>query len=454
MKGYISAITVALLMSSPAQGAANLLFILDSSNSMWGQVNGVAKIETAKSALTSLITDLPPETRVGFMAYGHRRSGDCGDVELLTPVAEGSAEEIIGELAALTPKGKTPIATSLEASAAAFEGLEGPKSVVLISDGIETCKGNPCAAAEALAAAGVGVRVHVVGFDLTAEERAQLECITEKGKGRYFAANSVEGFAAAVTEALAVAQAEPEPEPAIEVAQATPAAPAEPTREELWVEEFDGDDLTEPWTVLNPNPDNYIVEEGELLLLAGKPNGFGFTEAENLIVREEKLPRGDWDITATFRGEFRTGSDAFVLGLRKDPDNFLIATAFESGYGSLCGAVGTEIIKKSKGDITRFRAAIFDGCDANRVNQLVEAIAEEGATLTISKRGRSYFASMTVAGETNENGTPKVWTTARLTSLRSPGKLTLGVDKWDGGNPGETLVFIDRIEVVPVEGEE
>ena len=438
------------LLISPAQAATSILFLLDASNSMWGQVEGVAKMHTAKSVLGELISDLPGDTRVGLMTYGHRRAGDCGDVELLRPVAANARQQVVDALAAITPRGKTPIAASLEASAAAFAGLEGAKSVVLISDGVETCDGDPCAAAERLATEGIDVRVHVVGFDLTHEERAALDCIAEKGKGRYFAANSVESFAAAVTEAVEVAREEPRPEP-VEVAQAAP-APATPNREEIWVEEFDGEDLAEPWTVINPNPDAYIVEEGELLIATGQPNGFALPEAENLVTRDEKLPRGDWDVTAVFRAELNTSASAFGMGLRKDDQNYVTASVF-AGYGGQCGSVGVGIYKRAKGKETQFLSKVVDGCNRPRVDQLVEALAEGGGTLTLSKRGRTYFASLTISGEEDESGEPKVWTTGRLSSLRAPGRLTLGVDKWNAKAAGETLVFVDRIEAIAVEGE-
>lgn len=450
MKRYACLVSFLCLLNSPAQGAASILLVLDASNSMWGQVNGVPKIDAAKSTLGRLISDLPADTQVGLMTYGHRRAGDCADVELLTPIAANAQQQVIDALAAITPRGKTPIAASLEASAAAFAGIDGAKSVVLISDGVETCDGDPCAAAEKLASEGIDVRVHVVGFDLTPEERAALDCIAEKGRGRYFAANSVESFAAAVTEAVEVAREEPEPEP-VEVAQATP-APVTPSREEIWVEEFDGEDLAEPWTVINPNPDGYIVEEGELLILAGQPNGFALAEAENLITRDEKLPRGDWDITATFRAEMKTSASSFSMGLRKDAQNYVTASVF-AGYGGQCGSVGVGIYKRARGKETEFLSKVVDGCNRPHVDQLVEVLAEGGGTLTLSKRGRTYFASLTVAGEEDESGKPRVWTTGRLTSLRSPGRLTLGVDKWNADAPGETLVFIDRIEAVAIEGE-
>lgn len=449
----------ATLAGTPAGAATNILFILDASNSMWGQVNGVPKIETAKNTLARLVGDLPEDTRVGLMVYGHRQKSDCGDIELVAPVATAGAQAVVAKLDQLTPTGKTPIAASLEASAAAFDGLDGPKSVVLISDGVETCNGDPCSAAEALVRSGIGVRVHVVGFDLTPEERAELECISEKGGGRYFAANSVEGFVAAVSEAVEVARSAPEPEPVAEpepepakLAQATPPAPA---REELWVEEFEGEDLTPPWQMINPNPDAYLVEDGTLLILASKPNPYSNDESENLLIRDEKLPRGDWDISMKFTAEMKTGADFVGLGLRKDGQNYMLAGLYNTWReGFNCGNVGVGIYKRLKGEMTKFEVAVSEGCDPSAHRGVVSTVAEKGATLTLSKRGRSYSASVMFEGVTDDSGKPVVWRTPPLTTLRVPGPLTIGVNKWDADAPGEVLVLIDSIRMEKVTGEE
>ncbi len=68
--------------TSPA-ASGNIIFILDASGSMWGQVGGFAKITIARDVLTSLIKELPDNATVGLVAYGHRRKGDCDDVEEL-----------------------------------------------------------------------------------------------------------------------------------------------------------------------------------------------------------------------------------------------------------------------------------------------------------------------------------------------------------------------------------
>jgi len=69
-----------------AHAASNVLFILDGSGSMWAKVEGRAKIDVAKEVLGGLLSDLPSDTRVGLVAYGHTKKDDCKDVQVLAPL--------------------------------------------------------------------------------------------------------------------------------------------------------------------------------------------------------------------------------------------------------------------------------------------------------------------------------------------------------------------------------
>jgi Ca-activated chloride channel family protein len=99
-----SKVTIALLglvavtlAAVPAVGQSSpqaFLLILDGSGSMWGQIEGTAKIQIAKQTLTTLIDGLPADALVGFMAYGHRRDKDCDDVELVVPVGPLDKENL------------------------------------------------------------------------------------------------------------------------------------------------------------------------------------------------------------------------------------------------------------------------------------------------------------------------------------------------------------------------
>ena len=186
-----------------SQAPGNIMFILDVSGSMWGQVDGRSKIEIARESMAAVIESLPAGINAGLTAYGHRREGDCTDVEELVPLQPLDRELLISHINELTPLGKTPITHSIEVVARTLRTLETPTTILLVSDGKETCEGDPCALAAELRAAGLRLVIDVIGFDVTPEEREQLMCIAEQGGGTYYDADSVEDFLNAAQAAVA-----------------------------------------------------------------------------------------------------------------------------------------------------------------------------------------------------------------------------------------------------------
>jgi hypothetical protein len=204
----LSLTTVTPARAQEADNPTTILLILDSSGSMWGQIDGVAKIQIAKQTLSTIITDLPDNAEVGLILYGHRSKGDCNDVELVTPIGLIDKSSLAQRIEAINPKGKTPITLSIQMAGEALRTIEGAATVVLVSDGEETCDADPCAATRQLKESGIDFVMHVIGFDVGDEETAQLECIASAGGGKYFTAASSEDFEfAAKTATMAVAEA-------------------------------------------------------------------------------------------------------------------------------------------------------------------------------------------------------------------------------------------------------
>jgi Ca-activated chloride channel homolog len=184
------------------RASGNIIFILDASGSMWGQVEGTAKIAIAKEVLTGLVQDLPDDAVVGLVAYGHRRKGDCDDVEELIPMGPVDKEKMVAKIQALSPKGKTPISRSVRLTAQRIKGLEDETTIILVSDGKETCDPDPCGLVTELKASGIKFVMHVIGFDVTEAERKQLECMARAGGGEYYTADNAGEFMAAASEVV------------------------------------------------------------------------------------------------------------------------------------------------------------------------------------------------------------------------------------------------------------
>ena len=195
----------------------NVLFVYDSSNSMWGHIDGRPKVELAKETLNDVITNLPPTAKLGLMAFGHRRKGDCSDIELISPIGTQNADQIKATVNKLQPIGITPLSAALSQAADAFKGINSAKMIVLITDGGEECQSNPCETAHKLAMSGLVVRVNVVGINVSTKDREELQCIAKEGTGRFFEVKDKPSLFKAIDdiskEARTYAQPTPKPAP-------------------------------------------------------------------------------------------------------------------------------------------------------------------------------------------------------------------------------------------------
>ena len=203
-----------LLSMATASGPARMVLVLDGSGSMWGQIDGQAKIAIAKTVMADLIDQIPADFQTGLIVYGHRRKGDCDDIEMLIPVGPHDPAAMKTRVQAISPKGKTPLSEAVRQAAQALRYGEERATVVLVSDGLETCDVDPCALAAELAMSGVDFTVHVIGFDISQEDQARLRCLADKTGGLFLAA----GSAGALRDALfvAVEKVKEPPSPVVE----------------------------------------------------------------------------------------------------------------------------------------------------------------------------------------------------------------------------------------------
>ena len=155
--------TTGLYAAGPAQ--PRTMLVLDASGSMWGQIDGKPKIAIAREAVAEML-DGWNGGDLGLMAYGHRRKGDCGDIEVLQTIGPNTAAGIRRQVNALNPKGMTPISASVRQAAEQLRFTEQKATVILVSDGEETCNADPCELGKELETAGVDFTAHVVGFDI------------------------------------------------------------------------------------------------------------------------------------------------------------------------------------------------------------------------------------------------------------------------------------------------
>lgn len=177
-----------------------VLLVLDASGSMAGRQGGQTKLAIAQDALLDFARRIEGDAQIALRVYGHRggnraqdKAESCRASERVLPFAPRDPIAFETAVRAFQPSGLTPIAASLEAAARDFAdgGANAEGNVVhLVSDGIETCDGDPAAAARALQASDIGVVVNVIGFDVDADAEQQLRDVAEAGGGDYLAAKS------------------------------------------------------------------------------------------------------------------------------------------------------------------------------------------------------------------------------------------------------------------------
>ncbi|MCZ9293536.1 vWA domain-containing protein [Corynebacterium meitnerae] len=177
--------------------------IVDASGSMLdADVDGGTRMDAAKRAAHELVDDLPDSANLGLLAYGMRVSNapedherGCQDIETLVPVGKLDRGLLNSKIDEMTPSGYTPIGNSLRAAAEEL-GDEGERSIILVSDGIDTCAPPPvCEVAKELAGEGFDLTIHTVGFKTDEQARAELECVARVSGGDFLEADDTASLA-------------------------------------------------------------------------------------------------------------------------------------------------------------------------------------------------------------------------------------------------------------------
>ncbi len=194
-------LALALAMPAAAQtptptptpaGAPKILLAFDASGSMLTDDGaGTRKIDAAKDAAVALLDSLPDSTEIGLRVYGgtlpSRPIGPaCRDSKLVMPIGPRGRNkaELEQQIRSFRARGRTPIAYALE-QAATDLGDSGARTIVLVSDGKDTCQPpSPCSVAQRVAKGGVEMRIQAIGFNVDPEAREELQCIASRGRRR------------------------------------------------------------------------------------------------------------------------------------------------------------------------------------------------------------------------------------------------------------------------------
>jgi hypothetical protein len=309
-----------------AQEGNSIALILDASGSMNARLPaGNTRLEAAKTAVAAFIEKLDPKVRLSYRAYGHQsptKDKNCKDTELLVDfnAAGTNKDAVLAKTKDVKAQGYTPITYVIQLAAADVAKEPGTRSVVLVSDGKETCEGDPCAAAKALAEADAKLVIHTIGFNVDAAARYQLQCIARVARGTYTDASGAADLGATLGK---IAVAKPAPLPAPPPAAKQPASKTSIT-------------ITKPkpgrLQVKNPDFRGHKVTDAE--------TGKAFGSFHNMAFME--LPAGLYNVafgpTAWKSVEVKPGETTVL-----DPGVLEIKNAASAGHKVLDWETGVEM---------------------------------------------------------------------------------------------------------------
>ena len=172
-----------------------ILFVFDASQSMLTKWESDSKMNVSKKMLTTMLDSLAKieNLEVALRVYGHQRPvppQDCSDTRLEVPFGKDNYQKIKSVIYNLDPQGTTPIARSLESAALDFpKSTKSRNIIILITDGVEACDGDPCAVSLALQKQGIILKPFVIGVGLDLEFKKTFECV-----GQFFDASNESQF--------------------------------------------------------------------------------------------------------------------------------------------------------------------------------------------------------------------------------------------------------------------
>lgn len=164
------------------QQLTRILFLFDASQSMFGSWESNTKFEIAKKLMEDIADSLHmlPNVETALRVYGHTKKfppQDCDDTRLEVPFAKANGYRLKEKLGQIKPSGTTPIARSLEECGKDFPDGQARNIIILITDGIEECDGDPCAVSAVLQKKGIFLKPFIIGMNMSADLQKQFDCV-------------------------------------------------------------------------------------------------------------------------------------------------------------------------------------------------------------------------------------------------------------------------------------
>ncbi len=173
----------------------NVEVILDSSGSMANKMGSKTRMELAKESIKKFAASLPKEANISLRVYGHKGTNSesdkklsCSSNELVYPMQSYNQAGLAKALSKFQPAGWTPLAqaiTEAQKDLSQYKGEKNKNIIYVVSDGIETCGGDPVVAAKSLKDSGIAPVVTIIGFDVAGKDQQQLQQVAIAAGGTY-----------------------------------------------------------------------------------------------------------------------------------------------------------------------------------------------------------------------------------------------------------------------------
>lgn len=184
----------------------NVAILLDSSGSMGFMEGNQTRMAWAKQSINDFVSGLPTQANISLQVYGHVGTGSesdkeksCTNIEEVYPLSTYSKEDFNQALNQFDPAGWTPMAKAIEQAEKNFtewDGEENTNVIYIVSDGVETCDGDPVRSIESLSQSNINPVINIIGYQVDNDGLEQLQEMAEVSNGRYIHASNQEDLTA------------------------------------------------------------------------------------------------------------------------------------------------------------------------------------------------------------------------------------------------------------------
>lgn len=215
----VAMLTTPSIAEETSKYTDDAMLVFDASGSMASMgYNAIStpRIVDARKALRQSLPDITPFRRLGLVIYGPGPKDECSNIDVRFPPLPNTARRIIGDVDRISPDGNTPLTEAVRIAAETLDTRKEPGTVVLITDGRETCGGATCRLAGSLAADGHQITVHVIGFKVrdrafglqpadalpAGSGHTAARCLSDQTGGKYVSTESTEELVRALQDLL------------------------------------------------------------------------------------------------------------------------------------------------------------------------------------------------------------------------------------------------------------